>query len=326
MTDDEQMLEARHVGGQGVPVAPLGGQLLERQPAPVAHLDGVGTAAGDEQAQHIRLEKRGIHAEFEGQAPAQASADPVDQLAEECRGLLGVVHVARPILDPQDVARLRDVGEQRVVAAVLAMMWIEAAEGPRDGGAGAHDGAVDIEREPRHVQPGQGVEHDLLVEPHQRPQRLLREAPEPVAHRARRRHPGQPREAAHERVAHQILQMLQPTGADVRQGQEQQGQSRAAVVAAERRACGLQPARQPDSAHVPAQQFKAAVRRELLRDEHDRQIPLDHLSQRAYAQAHQRGLLESREDMGMSALLIRGTAPLMHFDHSFVPSVISDWG
>jgi hypothetical protein len=30
--------------------------------------------------------------------------------------------------------------------------------------------------------------------------------------------------------------------------------------------------------------------------------------------------------MGMSALLIRGVAPLMHFGHSFVPSVISDWG
>ena len=30
--------------------------------------------------------------------------------------------------------------------------------------------------------------------------------------------------------------------------------------------------------------------------------------------------------MGMSALLIRGPAPLMHFDHSYAASVISDWG
>jgi hypothetical protein len=30
--------------------------------------------------------------------------------------------------------------------------------------------------------------------------------------------------------------------------------------------------------------------------------------------------------MGMSALLIRGPAPLMHFAHSFAPSVILDWG
>jgi len=32
------------------------------------------------------------------------------------------------------------------------------------------------------------------------------------------------------------------------------------------------------------------------------------------------------EDMGMSALLIRGPAPLMHFAHSVALSVISDWG
>jgi hypothetical protein len=30
--------------------------------------------------------------------------------------------------------------------------------------------------------------------------------------------------------------------------------------------------------------------------------------------------------MGMSALLIRGSAPLMHFAHSRALSVISDWG
>ena len=120
--------------------------------------------------------------------------------------------------------------------------------------------------------------------------------------------------------------MLQPPGADVRQGQEQQGEPGAAVVAAECGTRGVQPARQFDLAHVPAQQFQAAVRREPLGNERDRQISLDHLSQRAYAQAHQRGLRGSREDMGMSALLIRGSAPLMHFAHSVAPSVISDWG
>ena len=255
-----------------------------------------------------------------------AAPDGVDELPKERRGLLGVVHVAGPILDPQDVAGLGHVREQRVVAAIFPVVGIEAAEGPGDGGAGAHDGAVDIEREPRDVQPGQGVEHEVLVEPDQRPQRLLREAPQPVAHGARRRHAGQTREAPHERVADQVLQMLQPPRADVRQGQQQQGQARAAVVAAERRARGVQPARQIDPAHVAAQQFEAAVRRELLGNERDRQIPLDHLPQRAYAQAHQRGLHESRVDMGMSTLLIRGSAPLVHFAHSVAPSVISDWG
>jgi hypothetical protein len=45
--------------------------------------------------------------------------------------------------------------------------------------ARAHDGAIDIEREPRHVQSGECIEH-LLVEQDQGPQRLLREAPQEV--------------------------------------------------------------------------------------------------------------------------------------------------
>src|SRR5437870_2465683 len=60
-----------------------------------------------------------------------------------------------------------DVGEQRVVAAVLPMVRIEAAKGPGDGGAGAHDGAIDIERDPGDVEARQRVEHELLVEPDQ---------------------------------------------------------------------------------------------------------------------------------------------------------------
>jgi hypothetical protein len=64
----------------------------------------------------------------------------------------------------------------------------------------------------------------------------------------------------------------------------------------------------------------------LLGNEHDGQIPLDHLPQGAYAQAHQRSLHESKVDMGISTFLIRGTAPLVHLTHSCSPSVISDWG
>ena len=236
------------------------------------------------------------------------------------------MHVARPILDPQDVAGLRDVGEQRVVAAVLPVVRVEAAERPRHGGAGAHHGAVDVKRKARNVEPGQGVEHQLLVESDQRPQRVLREAPQPVAHGARRRHARQAREAAHERVAHQILQMLQPPGADVRKRQQQQGQARPTVVTAERRARGLQAPGEIDPAQVAAQQFQTAVRRQLLRDERDRQIPLDHLSQGAYAQAHQRGLRESKSDVGTSTPLIRGEAPLMHFRSQSIRVLFSDWG
>ena len=72
----------------------------------------------------------------------------IDELAHEGDGLLRIVDVARPVLDAQDVASLGDVGEQRVVAEVFPMMGIEAPEDPADLRPGAHDGAVDVYRQP----------------------------------------------------------------------------------------------------------------------------------------------------------------------------------
>ena len=120
--------------------------------------------------------------------------------------------------------------------------------------------------------------------------------------------------------------MLQSPGADVQQGDQQRPEPRTAVVTAEPGARRVQAPWQVEAVQVPAQQLQAAIRGQLLGDERDRQILLDHLPQGAYAQAHQRGLLESESDVGTSTLLIRGFAPLMHFDHSFAPSIISDWG
>src|SRR5262245_25409218 len=97
-------------------------------------------------------------------------------------------------------------------------------------------------------------------------------------------------------------------GADVQQ--DQQPEPRTAVVTAEPGARRVQAMWQVEPAQIPAQQLQATIRGELLWDECDRQIPLDHLPQGAYAQAHRRGLLESKSDVGTSTLLIRGFAPL----------------
>src|SRR5713226_8422743 len=68
--DVQGMEEAGDVRGHGEPALPLGGELLERQPAPVADLDGIGTAPGGQQAEHGALAKGRVHAELQGQAAA----------------------------------------------------------------------------------------------------------------------------------------------------------------------------------------------------------------------------------------------------------------
>ena len=205
-------------------------QLLEGQPAPVADLDGVAAPSGGEQAQHVGLEDRGIHAEFERHAPAQPAADGVDELTQERGGLLVVVDVAGSILETQDVAGLRDVREQRVVAAIFRWCGLK----PRKAQATVAPVRTTVPStssvSPRDVQPGHGVEHNVLVQPDQRTQRLLSKAPQPVAHGERRRHAGQAGRAPHERIADEVLQMLQSSRPDVGQRHEQQGEARAAVV------------------------------------------------------------------------------------------------
>src|SRR5207253_7965573 len=109
-------------------------------------------------------------------------------------------------------------------------------------------------------------------------------------------------------------------------GHEQQGEPRPAVVTADRRTGRVQAARDLELPQVPPQQLETAIRGELLGHERDRQIPLDRLPQGAYAQTHQRGLRESKSDVGTSALLIRGEAPLMHFRCRSIPALFSDWG
>jgi hypothetical protein len=173
--------EPRDVGGERLPARAGLGQLLERQPAPVPDLDGIGAAASGQELETGALAEGGVHAELHGERAAQARPQAVEELPEEGHGLLGVVDVARPVLEPQDVPGLGEMGDQRVVGRVLPVMGVEPAERPGDRRAGADDRAVDIDGEPRQLEPRDGLGDQVLVELHQRLQPLLGEALEPVA-------------------------------------------------------------------------------------------------------------------------------------------------
>jgi len=154
---------------------------------------------------------------------------------------------------------LRDVGHEGVVAEILPVMGIEAPKGPGDRGARADDGAIDVEREPRQRQARQGVEHDLLIEPDEGPERRVREPAEPVGDRARRRDAGQPAEPADQRVADEIFHMLHPSGPDVEQREQEQTQAPSTVVSAKVGARAAQSWMQVEAAHITAEQLEPPV-------------------------------------------------------------------
>jgi hypothetical protein len=178
----------------------------------------------------------------------------------------------------------------------------------------------------RQLEPRDGLRDEVLVQLHQRLQTLLGEALEPVAHGAGRWHLRQATEPRDERVAGEIPQVLQPARAGVQEREDQQAQAGPAVVTAQGRACPAQPRGEIEALHVAPQQFEPAVGRELLRDEFDREISLDHSSQALYAQAHQKGLLWRGMDVGTSSLSIAREALLIHTDRYLMPHLFSDWG
>ena len=82
------------------------------------------------------------------------------------RGFASATRVAswKRLFEAEDLAGLRDVGDQRVVAQMLAMMRIETPERPLHFGPGADDGAIDVERQPRHPALGEGLDDEIVIE------------------------------------------------------------------------------------------------------------------------------------------------------------------
>jgi hypothetical protein len=69
-------------------------------------------------------------------------------------------------LEPLGMAGLRNMVSSSICGP--PMMRIASAKVPRDRGLGAHDQFIDIAGPPRDIQPGHGLGHHLLLEPHQR--------------------------------------------------------------------------------------------------------------------------------------------------------------
>ena len=78
----------------------------------VADLEGITTARAASSRRTSRLEEGGVHPELYEKPAAEGRPQAVDHLAQEGDNLLGVVHIAGPILHRQDVTSLGDACQQ----------------------------------------------------------------------------------------------------------------------------------------------------------------------------------------------------------------------
>src|SRR6266542_240746 len=91
---------------------------------------------------------------------------------------------------------------------------------------------VRVDGQARQRQAGDGVDHEVVVELHQRGQGGLGELAQPVADGAGRRDARQPAEAGDQGIAGDIAQVLEAAGADVEQRQDEQRETAASVIPA----------------------------------------------------------------------------------------------
>src|SRR6202158_4740406 len=100
-------LEAIDISSDRRPARLGGDQRFHPGPLTEGHFDRVEATPAGEQLEQNLLEKGRVHAEFQRQRTPQARANLADQFAHEALRALGVVDVARTVLEPQDLPGLR---------------------------------------------------------------------------------------------------------------------------------------------------------------------------------------------------------------------------
>ena len=142
-------VEARREGVDravhALPAAPRGDARAHAEPLPHRDLHGVLDAGGREDVENGLVEEGAIESHFERNA-AQALAHVGEQRDETLGRADRVVHVARPIPHPEELAGLREMRRQRVVRRVLRMVRAEATLGAIDALAAAQHRAVELDR------------------------------------------------------------------------------------------------------------------------------------------------------------------------------------
>src|SRR5437899_2288672 len=262
--DLDRVLGAGDVVGQPSPGPRLEDPPLQPKPGMKRHLDRVLRPRARQAVEDIAAEKGSIHAEFEPIGASERRAELREEVAEEAPRALAVVDVARPILDPQDLAALRLVRRDRVVARHLAPVRIEATLRPRDLQPRRDDRAIDVDREPPLPGVPDGAGGDARVHPLQRWQMAHAKCAEPAADRAGRRELAQSAEAPHDRIAVEVAQVADPASAAQQERQHNEHEPDHAIVRRGQRRHQLVP-QQPEPAiapEPPPHQLQAGVRGE----------------------------------------------------------------
>jgi hypothetical protein len=145
-----------------------------------------------------------------------------EKIAEELERCLSIVDVPTPILDPQDMSSLREVGRDRVVARHLPVVRVVASSGSLDLETGRDHGSIDVDGDSAKVAPFDRTSDELRVEVLEGSNGLLPELLQPAAQSAISGKNAQTAEATHNRISLEEANVLETTPSNDEESDEEQ--------------------------------------------------------------------------------------------------------
>ena len=109
--DWKRYFKESHPLRQTLPTTALPDQRQKAQPFKERNFDRIARPFSFQKLKDLPLEKGPVHAKLQRQTSSQPYSQIVDQIAQEACGSLGVVDVAGPVLDSQNVSGLSQMRE-----------------------------------------------------------------------------------------------------------------------------------------------------------------------------------------------------------------------
>jgi hypothetical protein len=224
-----------------------------------------------QQVQDLGLEKRGVPAKLDDEPSTKAPAQLANDESNNALGAVAIVDVPGAVLHAQNLSRLREMSDQRIVARILRVMGIVSALCPGDLQPRAKHRAIKIDGRTAQTESRDLIEDEIEVDRSECGHRASCEALHPVDDSSWRGDPRQTAEAAEHWITRHILQVLEPPRTHEEQADHNHHEARRAVVATERRRRerSAQPRGEFDTAQESADHLQARVRGEFLGAELD---------------------------------------------------------
>lgn len=260
----------------------------QADPTPEGHLDSKSRFVLLKELNYRFEEECGVHSEIQSIGLSQRLTNLRKDLAQESKAGLAVMNVTGAVSYPKDMARLSEVGHDRIVAGNPAIMRIISSQGSGNVFPGREHGTIDIQCQSAKRQFTDHSGYDFRIQILKPQVGFPGKTLQPSTQCPRTRKTNQSTESFENRIPIQIQNMAKPLGPYDEEAQEDSdhtGYSEIADQAGTVHIGSYQPIELDDS-KIPDQQLQSSVGCEVSFGEFDPEISVDSLVNICFPSSH----------------------------------------